>query len=79
MIVYLDHAATSYPTKYFAKDYYVPGNPNSPHALGLEANKVLDEARDRIMKCLDVRSGKVLVGGTASQLVDNLMWRIKRM
>lgn len=75
-IHYLDHAATSYPTKYFVKDYYIPGNPNSPHALGLQANQALEEARDRIKKCLGVKSGKVLMGGTASQLVDNLMWRI---
>ena len=78
-MVYLDHAATSYPTKYFAKVYYIPGNPNSPHALGLQANRALNEARDRIKKCLGVKSGKVLVGGTASQLTDNLMWRIKQM
>lgn len=75
-MVYLDHAATSYSTKYFAKDYYIPGNPNSPHAMGLQANRALNEARDRIKKCLGVKSGKVLVGGTASQLTDNLMWRI---
>lgn len=75
-MVYLDHSATSYPTKYFAKDYYVPGNPNSLHAMGLQANRALNEARDRIKKCLGVKSGKVLVGGTASQLTDNLMWRI---
>lgn len=75
-IHYLDHAATSYPIKYFAKDYYTPGNPNSPHAAGLQANQALNKARQRIMDCLGVKSGKVLVGGTASQLVDNLMWRI---
>ena len=75
-IHYLDHAATSYPTKYFAKDYCVPGNPNSQHSAGLQANQALNEARQKIMDCLGVRSGKVLVGGTASQLVDNLMWRI---
>ena len=28
------------------------------------------------MDCFGVKSGKVLVGGTASQLIDNLMWRI---
>lgn len=75
-IHYLDHAATSYPTKFFAKDYYIPGNANSSHTLGLQANQALNEARQKIMDCLGVRSGKVLVGGTASQLVDNLMWRI---
>ena len=73
--VYLDWAATA-PVHYFTKDYYVPGNPNSQHNAGLQANQVLNEARQRIMDCLGVRSGKVLVGGTASQLVDNLMWRI---
>ena len=73
--VYLDHAASA-PVKYFAKDYYVPGNPNSNHTMGLQANQALEEARQRIMNCLGVKSGKVLVGGTASQLVDNLMWRI---
>ena len=77
-MVYLDHAATSYPTKFFAKDYYIPGNPNSPHALGLQANQALNEARQRIMDCLGVKSGKVLVGGTASQLVDNLFARIDK-
>ncbi len=73
--VYLDWASTA-PVRYFAKDYYIPGNPNSSHAMGLQANQTLNEARQRIMDCLGVRSGRVLVGGTASQLVDNLMWRI---
>ena len=73
--IYLDWASTA-PVHYFAKDYYIPGNPNSNHALGLQANQALNEARQRIMNCLGVKSGKVLVGGTASQLVDNLMWRI---
>lgn len=75
--VYLDHAASA-PVKYFAKDYYIPGNANSSHALGLQANQALNEARQRIMDCLGVKSGKVLVGGTASQLVDNLIARIDK-
>ena len=75
-IHYLDHASTSYPVRCFAKDYYTPGNPNSQHSAGIKANQALNEARQRIMDCLGVKSGKVLVGGTASQLVDNLMWRI---
>lgn len=74
--VYLDHAASA-PVKYFAKDYYIPANPNSPHALGLQANQALNEARQRIMDCLGVKSGKVLVGGTASQLIHYIMERIK--
>ena len=75
--VYLDWAATA-PVKYFAKDYYVPGNPNSQHSTGIKANETLNKARNRIMDCLDVNNGKMLVGGTASQLVDNLIWCIKQ-
>ena len=69
-MVYLDHAATSYPTKYFAKDYYIPGNPNSNHAMGLQANQALEEARQRIMDCLGVRSGKVLFCRCATEAVE---------
>lgn len=76
--VYLDWASTA-PVRYFAKDYYVPGNPNSSHAMGLQANQALNEARQRIMNCLGVKSGRVLIGGTASQLVDNLMWRFRQV
>lgn len=74
--VYLDWAASA-PVRYFAKDYYVPGNANSSHALGLQANQALNEARQRIMDCLGVKSGKVLVGGTASQLIHYIMERIE--
>lgn len=74
-MVYLDHAATSYPTKYFAKDYYIPGNPNSPYALGLQANQALNEARQRIMDCLGVKSGKVLFCRCATEAVE---WLCRR-
>ena len=69
-IHYLDHASTSYPTKYFAKDYYIPGNPNSSHALGLQANQSLNEARQKIMDCLGVRSGKVLFCRCATEAIE---------
>lgn len=69
-MVYLDHAATSYPIKYFAKDYYVPGNPNSQHNAGLQANQALNEARQRIMDCLGVKSGKVLFCRCATEAVE---------
>ena len=67
--VYLDWAATA-PVHYFAKDYYIPGNPNSPHALGLQANQALNEARQRIMNCLGVKSGKVLFCRCATEAVE---------
>ena len=74
--VYLDWASTA-PVRYFAKDYYVPGNPNSQHNAGIKANQALNEARQRIMDCLGVNSGKVLIGGTASQLIHFIMERIE--
>ena len=67
--VYLDWASTA-PVYYFAKDYYIPGNPNSSHAVGLQANQVLNEARRRIMNCLSVRSGKVLFCRCATEAVE---------
>lgn len=67
--VYLDSAATA-PIKFFAKDYYVFGNAHSNHALGLQANQALNEARDRIKKCLGIRSGKVLFCRCASEAVE---------
>lgn len=76
-MIYLDSAATSYPIKYFAKDYYVPGNPNSNHALGLQANQALNEARKRIMNCLGVRSGKVLFCRCATEAVEWLCRQFK--
>lgn len=74
--IWLDSASTTKP-KFFAKDYIQYwANPNSNHAAGLEANNQLNQARERIMKTLSVESGKVIIGGCASQLVDSLMWRI---
>lgn len=77
-IYYLDHASTSYPVRYFAKDYYIPANPNSPHALGLQANQALNEARQRIMDCLGVRSGKVLFCRCATEAVEWLCKTINK-
>lgn len=71
-MVYLDYSASA-PVKYFAKDYYIPGNPNSPYTLGLQANQALEEARDRIKKCLGVNSGKVLFCRCATEAVEWLI------
>lgn len=67
--VYLDWAATA-PVRYFAKDYHTPGNPNSAHTLGLQANQALNEARQRIIDCLGVKSGKVLFCRCATEAVE---------
>ena len=68
--VYLDWASTA-PVRYFAKDYYVPGNPNSQHSAGIKANQALNEARDRIKKCLNVNSGKVLFSSSLKEQKEN--------
>lgn len=67
--IYLDWASTA-PVKYFAKDCYIPGNPNSSHSAGLQANQALNEARQRIMNCLGVKSGKVLFCRCATDAVE---------
>lgn len=72
-MTYLDAAATTQ-TKFFAKDYYTFGNPNSSHGLGLKANEALDEARDRIKRALGVKSGKVVFCRCATEAVE---WLIK--
>lgn len=74
--LYLDWAASA-PVRYFAKDYYIPGNPNSPHAAGLQANQALNEARQRIMNCLGVKSGKVLFCRCATEAVERLCRQFK--
>lgn len=68
--IWLDSASTTKP-KFFAKDYaqYWP-NPNSSHAVGLQANQALNEARQRIKDCLGVRSGKVLFCRCATEAVE---------
>lgn len=77
-MVYLDHASTT-PVHYFAKDYCTSGNPNSPHALGLQANQALNEARKRIMDCLGVKSGKMLFCRCASEAVEWLSDKITHL
>lgn len=69
-MVYLDAASTTKPC-FFAKDYaQYWANPNSNHALGLQANQALNEARQRIMDCLGVKSGKVLFCRCATEAIE---------
>src|SRR3954471_13422907 len=74
--VYLDHAATT-PVREEVfeamKPFYGPrfGNPSSTHRWGREARAALDEARERVGRCLGARSGEICFtsGGTEA---DNL-------
>ena len=74
-MVYLDHAATT-PVKYFAKDYYGFGNPNTLYKIGVDEHKRLEYAEKLVKKYLGVSSGKVIFGGTASMLIDKLMQKV---
>lgn len=84
--VYLDHAATT-PVRAEVfeamKPYFGPrfGNPSSTHRWGREARAALDEARERVAKCLGARADEICFtsGGTEC---DNLAilgaWRRAR-
>lgn len=84
--VYLDHAATT-PVRDEVFDAMRPffgtrfGNPSSTHRWGREARAALDEARERVARCLGARSDELCFtsGGTEG---DNLAilgaWRAMR-
>lgn len=77
--IYFDHAATTYCSErvrnemmpYFTEIF---GNANSLHSFGREAQKAVDDARDRIARCLGAKPSEIYFtsGGTES---DN--WAIK--
>jgi cysteine desulfurase len=82
--IYLDHAATTpVRTEVFEamKPFFGPrfGNPSSTHRWGREARAALDEARERVAKCLGARPDEICFtsGGTEG---DNLAilgaWRM---
>ena len=74
--IYLDHAATT-PVREEVfeamKPFYGPrfGNPSSTHRWGREARAALDEARERVARCLGARPDEICFtsGGTEG---DNL-------
>jgi cysteine desulfurase len=84
--IYLDHAATT-PVREEVfeamKPFYGPrfGNPSSTHRWGREARAALDEARERVGRCLGARADEICFtsGGTEA---DNLAilgsWRALR-
>lgn len=69
-MIYLDNAASTCP-KFHASTYAQYWmNPNSPHKGGLEANRALNEAKERIKKSLGVKSGEVLFCRCATEAVE---------
>lgn len=71
-MVFLDYASTNPWPKYRCSDYYRPlFNVNANYAFA--EKRMLDESEERVKKAIGAKSGKVVFGGTSSQLIENLM------
>ena len=70
-MVYADYAATYPYVKYPSSAYGTFFNPNANYAC--KEKRLLFEAENRVKKAIGVKSGKVIFGGTSSQLIENLM------
>lgn len=76
-MVYLDYAATcpvvKYPQRLYrdvlGEGYFL--NPNANYAD--KEKRLLAEVEDRVKKAIGAKGGKVIFGGTSSQLIENLM------
>ena len=84
--VYLDHAATT-PVRAEVLEAMLPffgprfGNPSSVHRWGREARTALDEARERVAKCLNANTDEICFtsGGTEADNIAVLgAWRARR-
>lgn len=70
-MVYLDSAATHPYVKYSNSAYGPFLNPNANYAY--KEKRLLAEAENRVKKAIGAKGGKVVFGGTSSQLIENLM------
>lgn len=70
-MVYLDYAATHPYVKYPSSSYGPFLNPNANYAY--KEKRLLAEAENRVKKAIGAKGGKVVFGGTSSQLIENLM------
>lgn len=76
-MVYLDYAATCPVVKYpqqlyrnvLGEGYFL--NPNANYAY--KEKRLLSEAENRVKTAVGAKGGKVVFGGTSSQLIENLM------
>lgn len=74
-MVFLDYASTNPWPKYRCSDYYRPlFNVNTNYAFA--EKQMLDESEERVKKAIGAKSGKVVFGGTSSQLIENLFTHI---
>ncbi len=70
-MVYADYAATYPYVKYPSSAYGTFFNPNANYAY--KEKRLLFEAENRVKKAIGAKGGKVVFGGTSSQLIENLM------
>nr|DAU29742.1 MAG TPA: cysteine sulfinate desulfinase/cysteine desulfurase [Caudoviricetes sp.] len=75
-MIYLDYAATNPFIKYPCNKYGKFLNPNANYAY--KEQKLLDDCANRVKAAIGAKSGKVVFGGTSSQLIENLMNASKR-
>jgi cysteine desulfurase len=84
--IYLDHAATT-PVRAEVLEAMLPfygarfGNPSSMHRWGREARTALDEARERVARCLGASVDEIVFtsGGTEADNIAILgSWRARR-
>jgi cysteine desulfurase len=84
--IYLDHAATT-PVRDEVLEAMLPffgarfGNPSSVHRWGREARTALDEAHERLARCLGASADEVIITSCGTE-ADNLallgVWRARR-
>src|SRR3954452_11099831 len=84
--IYLDHAATT-PVRAEVLEAMLPfygprfGNPSSMHRWGRDARTALDEARERVARCLGASPDEICFtsGGTEADNIAILgAWRARR-
>lgn len=76
-MIYLDYSSTCPVVKYpqqlyrdvLGEGYFL--NPNANYAY--KEKRLLSEAENRVKKAIGAKGGKVVFGGTSSQLIENLM------
>lgn len=79
-MIFLDFASTSPVVKYpqqLYRDMLGEGyffNPNANYAY--KEKRLLSEAENRVKKAIGAKGGKVVFGGTSSQLIENLMMAV---
>ena len=75
MVIYFDHAATTYVDnrvkeamdRYFSEEY---GNPGSFNTVGLRAKNAMDESREKISKILDCTPQEIIFTGSGTESIN---------